>query len=105
MDDHNTRDRGLKGDEMLEVYKNVSNMVINRHSYNSLTGVKNKIEVGFIDMIKGMKNRDFCQAKLPQPFDKLLDIQRYDIKNRNQIFVLLKDFSVIREREKAMIQT
>ena len=105
MDETNTKDRRLKGNEMSEVYKHVSNMVINRHSYNSQTGVKNKIEVGFIEMIKSMKNRDLCQAKLPPLFDKLLDIQRYDIKNRNQIFVLLKDFSVIREREKAMIQT
>lgn len=74
MDENNTKDRRLKSNEMSEVYKNFSNMVINRHSYNSQTGMKNKIEIGFIDMIKSLKNRDLCQAKLPQPFDKLLDI-------------------------------
>ena len=65
MDETNAKDRRLKGNEMSEVYKNVSSMIINRHSYNSQTGVKNKIEVGFIEMIKSMKNRDMCQAKLP----------------------------------------
>lgn len=74
MDENNTKDWRLKSNEMSEVYKNFSNMVINRHSYNSQTGMKNKIEIGFIDMIKSLKNRDLCQAKLPQPFDKLLDI-------------------------------
>jgi hypothetical protein len=33
-------------------------MLIKRLSFNSQTGTKNKEEIGFIEMIKAMKNRD-----------------------------------------------
>lgn len=66
-----------------------------------MTGAKNKTEIGLLEMIKSMKNKDLQQAKLPQPFYKIVDFLRFEIKNRNQIFLMMKDFSLIREREKA----
>lgn len=71
--------------------------------FNQVNGVKTKVEVKFLEMVRDMKNRELAQAKLNEPFKKIVDIQRYEIKNRNQLFIILKDFSVIREREKAMI--
>jgi hypothetical protein len=49
-------------------------MIIKKLSYNSQTGNKKKYEIGFIEMVKAMKNRELFQAKLPKPFDKILDI-------------------------------
>ena len=94
----------LKDEDLQKIYDSIRDLKLKRVQYDNKLGVKIKVEVGFIEMIKSLRNRELQQAKLPDPFNKIVDIQRYEIRNRNQLFVIIKDFSVIREREKAMIQ-
>ncbi len=101
---YDSSDNRLQTRDLQNIYETIKELKLKRVIYDNMIKQKTKIEVGFIDMVRGMQNREMHQAKLSDPFNKIVDIQRYDIKNRNQIFVILKDFSVIREREKAMIQ-
>ena len=50
-----------------------------------------------------MKNKALQQAKLPRPLKKTVDVLRLNINQRKQVLVIIKDNSVIREREKAII--
>ena len=94
----------LSTKDLQKIFDTVKDLKLKRVMFDSANGVKTKFEVKFLDMVRNMKNRELSQAKLSKPFKKILDIQRFEVKNRNQLFIILKDFSIIREREKAMIQ-
>ncbi len=64
----------LKDEDFQKIYDNIRDLKLKRVQYDNKLGVKIKVEVGFIEMVKSLRNRELQQAKLPDPFNKIVDI-------------------------------
>jgi hypothetical protein len=64
----------LQSRDLLNIYETIKELKLKRVIYDNKINQKTKIEVGFIDMVRGMQNRELQQAKLSDPFNKIVDI-------------------------------
>eukprot|EP00347_Sterkiella_histriomuscorum_P023280 403335252 len=61
-------------------------------------------QVGFLELVSNIKGQELVQAKFPKPVGILADFQTLKIKKNTEMLVMIKDNTIVRQREKAIVE-